>query len=160
MKTRPTRRNTAKPAYNPHETPEKDRVISQFFKRLWQNTPIATVVLVVSLAVAGLFTVRSVALWVYWHDPQHRAQAIEPWMTPKYIAHSWAVPPHIVGDALGDFQRHKKGPMNLDQIAAAKDMSTRDLITSIEDAIHSFNLTRPSPPPPPPPHRPAPKDGS
>jgi hypothetical protein len=114
--------------------------------------------LVVSLAVAGLFTVRSVALWAYWHDPQHRAQAIEPWMTPKYIAHSWGVPAHVVLESLGDFQRHKKGPMSLDQIAAAQNTSTRDLITAVESAINSFNMTRPASPPPP--HGPAPKDGT
>ncbi|MBU2867951.1 hypothetical protein [Pacificibacter marinus] len=113
----------------------------------------------VSLAVAGFFTVRSVALWVYWNDPQHRAQAIEPWMTPKYIAHSWAVPPHVVLDALGEFQRRKKGPMSLDQIAAAQNISTSDLITSVEASIDSFNMTRPSPPSSPP-QGSAPKDGS
>jgi hypothetical protein len=81
-------------------------------------------------------------------------------MTPKYIVHSWAVPPHVVLDALGEFQRRKKGPMSLDQIATAQNISTRDLITSVEDAIHSFNITRPAPPPPHPPRGPAPKDGT
>lgn len=140
-------------------TPKKDSVIPQFFKRLWQNAPIATIVLLVSLAIAGLFAVRSVALWVYWQDPQHRAQAIEPWMTPKYIAHSWGVPPNVVLDTLGDFQRRKKGPMSLDQIATAQNIPTRDLITSVEASIDNFNMTRASPPPSQPNGLP-PKDGS
>lgn len=138
-------------------TPEKDRAILQFFKRLWLNAPIATIVLVMSLAVAGVLTVRSVA---FWKDHHQRTQAIEAWMTPKYIAHSWAVPPEVVMDALGDFKRRKNGPMSLEQIAKAQGVSVHDLILSVDEAVHSFDIMRPPPPPPhAPPGRPMPKDG-
>lgn len=131
----------------------------QFFKRLWQNAPIATLILLASLAVAGAFAVRSVAFWIYWNDPAHRAQAIEPWMTPKYISHSWAVPPQVVLEALGDFERTKKGPMSLDQIADALQVPPDSLITAIEAAIQDFDSMRPAPPKPTR-GRPVPKDGT
>lgn len=131
----------------------------QFSKRLWRSAPIATLILVASLLVAGAFTVRSVAFWIYWNDPAHRAQAIEPWMTPRYIAHSWSVPPEVVLDALGEFERSKKGPMSLEQIADVQQIPADSLITSIEAAIQGFDTMRPAPPKPKR-SKHAPKDGT
>ena len=117
----------------------------RFVKRLWNTAPIATVVLVVSLLVAGVFTTRAVAFWIYWNDPAHRAQAIEPWMTPKYVAHSWDVPPQVVRDALGEFKRDKNGPMSLDQVAKSQGIALEDLIAKIETAIETFEANRTTP---------------
>ena len=69
-------------------------------KRLWAAAPIATLVLALALAAAGLFAVRGVAFWVYWSNPARHEQAIAPWMTPGYIAHSWQVPRDVVIDAV------------------------------------------------------------
>ena len=118
----------------------------RFLKRLWSQAPFATIILAISLLVAGVFATRSVALWAYWNDPAHRAQAIEPWMTPKYISHSWRVPPEVVTTVLGDFERSKKGPMSLEQIAAKQGIAPDALIDTIEQAIKDFNNTRPSAP--------------
>jgi len=82
--------------------------VIRFIKRLWSSAPFAVLVLAASLIVAGVFAARSIAFWAYWNDPAHRAQAIEPWMTPKYISHSWRVPPDIVIDAMGPFEHVKK----------------------------------------------------
>lgn len=114
----------------------------QFFKRLWGNAPIATLVLIASLVVAGGFAVRSVAFWMYWNDPAHRAQAIEPWMTPNYVAHSWDVPLRVVIDALGHDKRPPKKPMRLGQIADNQNMTSDALIADIETAIQSFKSKR------------------
>jgi hypothetical protein len=93
---------------------------------------------------AGTFAVRSIMFWAYWNDPHHRAQSIEPWMTAKYISHSWAVPPEVVLDAIGAFDRTKTGPMNLDQIAKAQNQPLEALITKIEAAVQSFDHARPA----------------
>lgn len=129
----------------------------RFVKRLWSSTPFAVLVLTISLIVAGVFATRSIGLWVYWNDPAHRAQAIEPWMTPKYISHSWRVPPHVVIEALGPFDQDKKGPMSLDQIAAMQDVPPHIIVRAVQDAIHTFNIEAPHRQPPPPPHKPAPR---
>ncbi|RPE71768.1 hypothetical protein EDD53_0896 [Pacificibacter maritimus] len=110
----------------------------RFVKHLWSHAPFATLILAVSLLVAGVFATRSVALWIYWNDPAHRAQALEPWMTPKYISHSWRVPTQVVVDALGDFERAKKGPMRLEQIAAELDVTPETLIDRIDQAITDY----------------------
>ena len=38
---------------------------------------------------------------VYWSDPAHRNQNIAGWMTPRYVGHSWQVPPEVIATALG-----------------------------------------------------------
>jgi hypothetical protein len=129
--------------------------VIRFTKRLWRSAPIATLILAGSLLVAAFFTVRATAFWMYWNDPSHRAQAVEPWMTPKYVAHSWQVPPDVVIEALGDFKRTKKGPMSLDQIAKSQGVASGDIVTAVQNAVHAFDAARPTPRTPP-----APKDGS
>ena len=46
------------------------------------------------------FAVRLVASWIYWNDPAHRDVEIAPWMTPRYVAHSWRLPPEVVAETL------------------------------------------------------------
>lgn len=53
--------------------------------------------LVAALGFAG----RAAYLLHYWSDPAHQAQPLEPWMTPRYVARSYAVDPRALGAALG-----------------------------------------------------------
>ena len=54
-----------------------------------------------SLAVALWFAGNFVAEVIYWNDPRHRNQALEPWMTPRYVQHSYALRPKTVAEILG-----------------------------------------------------------
>ena len=33
---------------------------------------------------------------IYWNDPGHRQQPLEPWMTPRYVARSYGLPPETM----------------------------------------------------------------
>lgn len=126
-----------------------------FVKRLWAAAPVATVILAVALAFGALFTVRSVAFAVYWHDPAHREQRIAAWMTPGYVAHSWQVPKEVVLDAAGA-PRHPPHPYTLGELAALNGVSVEALMTKVADAIGDFRAhdphaahMHPAPPRPP-----------
>lgn len=109
-------------------------------RRLWDAAPIATILLALSLAAAGYFGVRTVAFWVYWQDPAHRQQQIEPWMSPGYVAHSWQVPRRVVTGAIGLADRPPKGgPRSLSDIAEERGVTFDDLATTLEDAIRAFH---------------------
>ncbi|GAA3873650.1 hypothetical protein [Celeribacter arenosi] len=112
-------------------------------RRFWRAAPIATVVLVLSIAMAGFFTVRSLAFWFYWHGAESRQQPIEPWMTPGYIAHSWHVPPEIVLEAVGAPMPPPKGPMNLIDIAHLRDVPVETLVEAARVAVEDFRENRP-----------------
>jgi len=116
-----------------------------FVKRLWAAAPIATLVLALALAATALFGTRAVVSYVYWHDPGHREQAIQAWMTPGYIANSWAVPREVVLDALDAPRPPPKGPMNLRELAQYNDTTTEALIVEAETAIADWRAAHPKP---------------
>ena len=46
------------------------------------------------------FAVRLLIFTIYWSSPAHQNQPLEGWMTPRYVAHSYDIPPELVRDAL------------------------------------------------------------
>lgn len=61
--------------------------------RLTRLHPFAAAFFAIGALAATLFVLRTIFFIVWWSDPDHRHQALEPWMTPRYISHSWEVPP-------------------------------------------------------------------
>lgn len=103
-------------------------------RRLWKDAPFLTFGLVVSLVVAGFFAVRLALGMLYWADPRHQDMAIEPWMTPRFVAMSWQIPPEIVREAL-TLDRHEGRPASLEHLAQDRDVPVEALIKVLNDAI-------------------------
>ncbi len=70
-------------------------------KHLWSTRRVPFLVFFGSLAVALWFAGNFVAEVIYWNDPRHKNQALEPWMTPRYVQHSYALRPKTVAEILG-----------------------------------------------------------
>lgn len=102
--------------------------------RIWQAAPVATVILGVALAASLFFAVRLAAFWIYWADPAHRDQEIQPWMTPGYVAHSWDIPREVMVEALGPPSRDGRR-RSLEEIAQDRGESVADLAAAIRAAI-------------------------
>lgn len=115
----------------------------RFVKRLWKAAPVAIVILALALAAGGFVAVRTAAFWIYWSDPAHREQAIEGWMTPGYIAHSWQVPREVVLEALDAPVPGPNGPMTLQELAASNGVTVEELIAAAEAAIAEFQVRAP-----------------
>lgn len=116
-----------------------------FVKRLWAAAPVATLVLAAALATTAFFGVRAAKFGVYWRDPAHREQPIAGWMTPGYIAHSWAVPREVVLEALDAPVPPPDGPMNLARLAELKATSVEALVAETEAAIATWRAAHPKP---------------
>ncbi|WP_300513492.1 hypothetical protein [Aliiroseovarius sp.] len=106
-----------------------------FLKRMWAAAPVATVVLGLALVVSLLFVLRMTAFGIYWNDPARRDQAIQPWMTPRYVAHSWQVPPDVLMEALELEGPPGMGPTSLRDVAERLGMPVEALILRLEQAI-------------------------
>ena len=53
-------------------------------------------------ALVGLWLcVSMVADFIYFNDPRHQDEALKPWMTPRYVGLSYALPRPVVAEALG-----------------------------------------------------------
>lgn len=102
---------------------------------LWRRHRLLLLAASLSLALLLFFAVRLVVATLYWTDPAHRDQAIAGWMTPRYIAHSWHVPPEVVGEALGVVPGRDGHPPTLDSIAAERGTDVATLAAEVEAAI-------------------------
>ena len=87
-----------------------------------------------NFVLSHVFAVRLVAFWIYWADPAHRQQVIEPWMTPGYVTHSWGVPPDVAAEALG-LARGPGGHRPLADIAEERGVSFDALAQELQAAI-------------------------
>lgn len=103
----------------------------------WRNHPWLVGGFLLALTVTGIFTVRMVLFAVYWADPAHRDQAVQGWMTPGYIAHSWDIPREAMQATLGDLSR-PGARETLAQLAEAGDVPLPELIATIEAAIATY----------------------
>lgn len=113
-------------------------------RRMWAAAPVATTVLGLALALVLVFGLR-LALWsLFGPPPVALDQPIAGWMTPRFVAMSWRIPPEVVGDAL-DLVRGEGRPGNLDQIARDRGVPVEDLIAELEAAIAAHRAAHPAP---------------
>jgi hypothetical protein len=102
---------------------------------LWRHHRVLLVAAATALAFTLFFAVRVAVFAIYWSDPAHRDQAVAGWMTPRYIAHSWQVPPSVVADALQLAPARTGRPPTLESIAAARGVAVEDLSAEVQAAI-------------------------
>jgi hypothetical protein len=113
----------------------------------WKQWAVAAALALVVL-LTGFFGVRTVRRAIYWGF--HRDEAIRPWMSIPYVAHSHRVPPRVLYEALGVTpQPHDRRPLK--EIARQQNRSVEQLTTTLQDAIarERARPTSGSPPPAP-----------
>jgi hypothetical protein len=89
-----------------------------------------------AVALALFFGVRAAIFTVYWSG--HRDEAIAGWMTPRYVAMSWDVPPEVVGVALDLPQDGTGRRKTLAEIASDRGTSVETLAGELRAAITAF----------------------
>lgn len=67
---------------------------------LWRRHPFLSSAFVLGALLTAMFIARSVMFAIYWSDPAHRFQEIEPWMPARYVAYSWGLTPEEMAAAL------------------------------------------------------------
>jgi hypothetical protein len=104
---------------------------------LWHNNR-AVVVAFVAVAVVTLaFGARAVLFGFYWSDPAHHDQTLQGWMTPRYIARSWKVPPEVVVEAL-EMPMEPARRVTLEELAIERDMPMPELAATVREAVETF----------------------
>lgn len=95
-------------------------------KKLWKTRRGPFVVFVLSLGVCLWFAGNFIADVIYWNDPRHRNQALEPWMTPRYVQHSYGLKPKTVAEVLG-IEHPFPGRIRMSEIVALSGRSYDEL---------------------------------
>lgn len=115
-------------------------------RALWQQNRLLVSAFAISVAVMMFFAVRFISFAIYWHDPAHQNQALEPWMTLRYVAHSWHVPHDELARKLGfePGQGDGGGPKPLDKIAEDRGVAYADFKTQVNEAVQQLLKERPA----------------
>ncbi|MCB6177350.1 hypothetical protein LHP98_04305 [Rhodobacter sp. Har01] len=100
---------------------------------------------VLALFFAGQFVVRT----IYWMNPEHRNQQLQPWMTVGYIGRSWGLDPRAV-DAAAGLPRPDGHPLTLQQIADRRGVPVAEVMATVETAIQGLKAREAAGAPAPP----------
>lgn len=104
-------------------------------KRLWREAPILTAAFAAALVLTLFFAGRLLLGTLYWTDPSHRDVPPAPWMTPRYVAHSWDLPPELVAETLALPRDGSGRRATLQQLARERGVPVEVLIEDLKSAI-------------------------
>ena len=102
---------------------------------LWRKNRFLFTAFIVALVVTAFFAVRLLVFSLYWADPAHHDQPLEGWMTPRYIAHSYDLPPDVVRDLLEIEPAPADGKRRtLDDIVKSSDLTMDTIQRRVDQA--------------------------
>ncbi len=110
--------------------------------RLWRRSPVAFVAFVLGLVITVFFAVRTATFTIYWSDPAHRDQTIEPWMTAQYVAYSYHLPVEEVRRAW-QLPHDVPNRTTAAKIAARRGWTLDELGSRVRAAAAEFRVTNP-----------------
>ena len=110
----------------------------QRIKDLWQHNRLALVAFVVAVCALGLFGGRTISHMIYWADPAHQDQALEIWMTPRYVAQSHNVPPAVVQQAFFLDSDAPPVRISIGKIAIENNMTIPQLQARLDDIVAAW----------------------
>ena len=91
---------------------------------------------VAALVVTVFFGVRLLVSSLYWPDPDQHDQPVKGWMTPRYVAHSYDLPPGTVREALEleDLDGERR---TLADITETSSLNLEEIQRRVNDAVRS-----------------------
>ena len=107
-------------------------------KLLWSQHRIALFAFISALCVAGYFGVKAVTAAIYWNDPRHQDQTLAQWMTPRYVAQSYGIPPSVLGPALFFQPNEPPRRLRLEEIAAINGVTLEELQQRVTKATSAY----------------------
>lgn len=110
-------------------------------KYLWANNRLALLAFGAVTCIAGFFAINAIAAAIYWNDPRHQDQALAGWMTPRYVAQSYNIPPEVFGPALFFDPADPPKRRRLEDIATDNGVTLDVLQQRINDATTAFRAS-------------------
>lgn len=103
-------------------------------KLLWAHQRVVLIAFLCVIGAGAFFGARTISSTIYWMDPAHQDQDLAPWMTPRYIARSYKLPPEVLGPAL--FLKVDAPPrrVSLENIAVETGVTMEELQRRIDEA--------------------------
>ncbi|WP_342071231.1 hypothetical protein [Yoonia algicola] len=111
-------------------------------KDLWTHNRLPFLAFVAILVLTCFFGMRTVSQSIYWADPARQNQTLAEWMTPRYVARSYAIPPEVVKAAWG---LDADGPLrraSLETIAAEIGLPLEEMERRVTEAAAAWHQGR------------------
>lgn len=91
--------------------------------------------LVATTALALVFAIKLGLTLLHWTAEPPQDPPLEGWMTPRFVARAWDVPPDVVARALEVPQDGTGRRITLDALAQSRGQTLPDLVKALEAAI-------------------------
>lgn len=105
-------------------------------RNLWRKHRFLFIAFITALVVTAFFAARLVLFSLYWAEPAHQDQPVEGWMTPRYVALSYDLPPGVVRDAL-ELEPVDGERRTLEEIAESSSLTLEEIQRRIDEAVRS-----------------------
>ncbi len=109
---------------------------------LWAHHRILLMAFVIALSSLGYFGIKSLSATIYWMDPAHQDQPLAGWMTPRYVARSYKLPPDVLGEALFLVKGETPRRISLDALASENNLTLDDLQARIDAAAAAWRAEK------------------
>ncbi len=76
-------------------------------------------------------------------NPAHQEQALAPWMTPRYVAQSYKLPPEVLGPALFVVKGETPRRISIGAIAQANGTTLETLQARVDAAAAQWRKANP-----------------
>lgn len=107
------------------------------------RAPVLSALLALAVLATVGFGLRLGVSTLRWSDPAVHDQPIAGWMTPRYVARSWEVPPEVVAEALALGRDGSGRRVTLEALAAQRGVSVASLAAALAAAIDASRQGRP-----------------
>lgn len=108
---------------------------------LWSTQRKALIAFVGIVCFVAYFGIKTLTATIYWMDPAHQDQALQGWMTPRYVSMSYEIPPEVVGPALFLVRGEMPRRIRLADIATEQGMTMEELQARIDAATADFRAS-------------------
>ncbi|SFS08585.1 hypothetical protein [Yoonia litorea] len=109
---------------------------------IWAHHKLGVVVLICVLCLTGVFGVRTASQIIYWSNPAKLEQPLQDWMTPRYVARSYEVPPAVVLEALGLTGGGVPRRASLETLALETGLTLEQMQMRVDAAVASYRADR------------------
>ena len=110
-------------------------------RNLWRKHRFLVIAFITALVVTAFFAARLVVFSLYWAEPARQDQPVEGWMTPRYVALSYDLPPGVVREVL-ELEAVDGERRTLEEIAEDSGLTLEEIQQRVDEAVRSHEGDR------------------